>query len=210
MVKITKLATRARVKDRIGTSETSEDDRFDELLEVSTQVAVDLIGAEVRREADVTLYPDGSPDQGKTLVLDRFPIESITSIKQAHIETAASGFASITALTADEDYIVVAPGSGEDSNRGMVRRISGVWTLKPMHLQVVGTFGFADPADVPVGGIEPPERLQEAITDDTIARWHHRNSGGYGSSELPGSTDDLKPHPALVAACKSLRRSLLG
>lgn len=207
---ITKLATRDRMKDRIGTSEVTEDDRFDELLEVSTQIAVDLVGAEIRREAEVTLYPWGSPDRVSYLLIPRFPIESITSVKQAYLEPAEDDWSSITALVEHREYVVVDPGAGQAGNRGKLRRMYDTWLQLPHHIQVVGTFGFADPAEVPEGAIAPPVDLQESIVADAIMRWQHRNSAGYGSSELPGSVSELNPHPALKQACSRLRRWTLG
>lgn len=210
MAIITKLATLDRFKRRLGTTETSEDQQLNELLDVATAVAVDLAGVEFRRDDAVTVYPWDVPDRGSFLYLPNYPIESIDSVKQVYRVPEGNDWTVVDPLVEYTDYLVVDPGAGKASNSGILRRINSMWFRKPGMIQVVGTFGYADPANVPEGAIAPPEELQEGIINEAIQRWTYRNTGGTGDVELPGGggyrSNGLKPHRNLVAAVKKLKR----
>lgn len=205
MAIITKLATRDDLKQRLGTSETAQDALFDELLEDATQAAVDLVGVEIRREVDVAIYPWDPDTHSAFLYLPRFPVESITSVKQAYAVPSGNDWSGITALTEHSDYFIVDPGAGQATNRGTLRRINSQWQRGQHLIQVVGTFGFADPGSIPVGGIAPPKNLQEGIIAEALKRWSYRRPGGLGQKENGADREDA-PHDKLVRAAEALRR----
>ena len=209
MPTITRLVTIDRVKSRLGTTESGEDAALYELIEAATELACRLVGSEIRREADVTLYPACFPRDTRRLPLSRFPIESISSVKQAYSVPDSNDWSEVTALTEFTDWMVDESASGSSGRNRWLVRLNDDWLAHPRFIQVVGTFGFADPASVPSGAHEPPEDLQEALAAEVIQRWTYRNTGGVGEVSLPSGgsyrSRGLKPHTALVDACRRLR-----
>lgn len=142
---ITRLAKLADLKKLVapgGTTETTHDELLTVLIERASARAEELVGHSLLRQT-VTEYPADPACHSRFFRVRRWPIESITSIKQAMEAMTASEFSLETALVENDDYVV-------DSERGKIERINSVWYLNRNWLQVIYTGGFGDPANLEV------------------------------------------------------------
>lgn len=152
---ITRLAKLADLKTLIGDSEGAMDALLTQLLEQSSRrcEGVELAGRPLMRQASIVeypWYPDAHRMFNQTFRVDRFPIESITSIKQRYGTSTDAQFTAETALVEFTDWTITGRPAGDPKNRGLIERVNGSWTLRPRYLQVIYTGGFMDPANLEV------------------------------------------------------------
>lgn len=206
---MSKLATREDFKQLMGWSGDELDTLIDALLERASAVAERIAGHKLMREADVTEYPWDPVTHPRCVRLARFPIESVSSVKQLYDFGTDSDFDGQGALTENDDYVV-------DATTGKLCRIHGWWTAKRRHLQVIYTAGYYDPggaAPTP-DAIEPPKALQDGVLQHAIRMYQQRNTAGLANVNLGQggsmSTPDVEPHPSLLDACTRLRMWEMG
>lgn len=140
--RLAKLADLKKLVSPGGTTETTHDELLTALLERASERAEDLVGHGLLRR-EVTEYPFDPIGQSRFLRLERWPIESITSIKQAMEAMTAAEFSSETALVENGDFVV-------DGERGKIERLNSAWYLHRNWLQVIYIGGFGDPANLEV------------------------------------------------------------
>ncbi len=145
-----RLAKLADYKSMIGASETAHDDRFVAFIERASRKFEDECGHPVARLNGVVEYPYETPNRSPLVRVRRWPIESVTSIKQLHSEGLEADFTAGDALTENTDFIVSDPPAGNEANRGVIERVNDVWTLRSRFLQIQYAGGFIDPAAIDV------------------------------------------------------------
>lgn len=110
--------------------------------------------------SDTTEYADGG--QG-VVGLKRFPIVSITAIKEA----SDRDFASADALTEDDDFV-------QDPDSGLVFRV-GTWLAGVRTVQIVYRGGYAAAgATLGTGETEMPDAIQRAALMQARYEWQNR------------------------------------
>lgn len=149
-----RICTLTDVKDRLGIDKTD----YDELINRIIVGMEAIFNGQTNRElivtaADVTDYFAG---MGTMLQLKRYPIVSITSIKEA----LDFSFASAAVLVADTDYRQLAGGE-----RGMLYRIYMNWSQVPDSVQIIYRGGYCSAGQTPDTGEHglPPDLREAAI-----------------------------------------------
>jgi hypothetical protein len=203
-----KLAKLAELQELANMNEEGSEASLTALLVAVTATAARLMGrpGRIMRAADVVEYP--TLRSAQRLYVNRLPIESVSSVKDAVAYTSASGFAAVTALVADTDYVV-------EPERGCIVRVDGGWAQSYHAIQVIYTAGWIDPdtESVPDGAHLPPEDLQRAIVLEAVRRRNvDRRAGlrqldaGSGGQWLARDQD---VDPSLIAACDPWIRRLI-
>ncbi len=201
------LAKLDDIKTAMDFGGSTHDAQLTVLLSRATALAEQLARRPLERAADVVEYPEDSDGRVRRIYMRRYPIEAVATIKQLHATGTDSEFSDATALTENEDFVLVAEG-----RLGVIERINGYWAAWPRHLQVTYTAGYVDPstASPPAGSIQPPADLQHGIQQQVIRWFNTRDKAGLREIQLGegGSVNftETKPHPELVAAVKALRR----
>jgi hypothetical protein len=200
------LAKLADVKTRLGWSGTAEDALMTQLLEIASSVAAGLVGmSSLLRETGIVEFPSHPRGVYMRLTMSRWPIESVTSIKQLDAAGTDADFTAADALTEHEDYVV-------DAARGRVDAIVLPWLIGPRLIRVEYTAGYVDPSTVspPATAIQPPADLQHGVIETAIRMWQQRDAAGVTNLNAGQAGDvslaDRTAHPALIAACNRIRR----
>jgi len=171
-----RLCTLANVKDRLGINDTDHDTNLvtiiDNLLSVFENHCLRKL---ILNAADVTEYYTGC---GRYIQLDRYPIVSVTSIKQA----LDYDFDNATALTANTDYRQVREGKN-----GILYRMHQDWYNTEDCIQVIYTGGYCSAGQTPGSGEHAlPEDLVEAAILQSSFIFKRRNDIGLASVSFEG------------------------
>ncbi len=150
-----RICTLADVKDRLGETQTDYDTAINRII-----TGLESIFNEYTRRtlivnaADVTEYQTAI---GRYLQLARYPVVSITSIKQA----LDYDFDSADAMTADTDYRLVAGGK-----KGIIYRIYSSWFETADSVQAIYRGGYCSAGQTPGDGeFALPADLREAAIE---------------------------------------------
>lgn len=182
------LCTTDDVKNRRGITGT-ESDTVIETIIAAVQAAFEGYCGRylIQTAADVTENYTG---QGLYLRLKRYPIISITSIKDA----SDYDFDNAEAWVADEDYRIVANGT-----KGILYTLLGYWDEVPDSIQVIYRGGYCPAGSSPgVGETAVPDDLREAAILQAVYNFQRKDdlglqtvSGTGGSIAKPGDADLL-------------------
>ncbi|MEM9414998.1 MAG: hypothetical protein AAGA29_05900 [Planctomycetota bacterium] len=200
----TKLAQRDDIKQRLDLNGSAEDALLDTMIEQASDLASQLAGRPLGREESRIEYPVASGHSDR-LRLDRYPIESVASVKSIYGPGNSDDFAAADELSDGDDYII------DSAELGVLQRFYDTWRSTPRSNLVIYTAGFGDPANLPAGAIAPPGDLQHGIAQQVIRWWNTKGQAGLreiDAGEAGGriSLAETKPHPELIEACRALRR----
>jgi len=199
------LCLRQDIKDRLGiaSTDTDHDDVIDQILAGFSARADQVTGRHLSRtSAAVTEYHTGRCDY---LQLKRYPVESITSVKEAW----DYDFTNATALTADTDYRLLGGG-----DKGLLVRLYGDWCGQPDGVQVVYTGGYAEPdAELGSGQTALPADLREAAIQQCSFIFKRRDDIGLEGVSFDGGSfskfSALKLLPEVAAVLETYKRIVL-
>ncbi len=154
---VARICTLADVKDRLGETETDHDVTINRII-----TGLEAIFNEYTRRtlivnaADVTEY---YTTEGRYLQLNRYPVVSITSIKQA----IDYDFDNTDVMTADTDYRLIGAGKN-----GIIYRMNLSWFATADSIQVVYRGGYTAAGQEPGDGeFAMPADLREAAIEQT-------------------------------------------
>ena len=173
-----RICTLTDVKGRLGVSDTDYDTMIsgiisglDSVFESYTQRSL-LLNA-----VDVTEYYTGLSSM---LQLRRYPVVSITSIKEA----LTYDFAGETALTEDEDYHLMSGGK-----KGILYRIFMNWSRTRDSVQVIYKGGYCSAGQAP-GAAEfaMPADLREAAIEQATFIFKRKDDIGLASVSFEGGS----------------------
>jgi hypothetical protein len=197
-----RICTLADVKDRIGLTVTDYDGVINRILSgieyifnESTQRTLIL------NSVDVTEYYTGG---GPYLQLTRYPVKSITSIKEA----VDYDFDNAVALVADTDYRLVAAGK-----KGLIYRPYTSWLELPDVTQVIYKGGFVAAGQTAGSGeTAMPADLREAAIEQAAYFYKHKDDIGLSSASFKGESfnkfADINLLPMVEAILKNYKRVL--
>jgi len=202
------LAKLDDLKAALGFSGAAEDALLTQLLVDATSAAARLVGLPtLMRAVNIIEYPRPDLYGSPVVQLDRYPIESITSLKLAGYTTNSDGFALLNSLVADEDYSFGRDFGGVQLFRGEV------FVPYPRANLVVYTAGYIDPADAapPATALQSPADLQRAVIIEATRLYNTRRDAGVnkldaGKKTVGHAPDRAAVSPVLEAACSALRR----
>lgn len=124
----------------------------------------------------------------RTLRLRRYPVASVTSIKEDY----DGNFAAVQAYDATDYYV--------DAERGTITRRGSAWIMGDGNLQVVYAGGlFSDPAEV-------PSDLRWAAVQQVVHWWKFRDKLGIISISVPGSSVTQYSQAPLLPAVEEVLR----
>ena len=152
---VARICTLADVKDRLGLSNTDNDSTINRIITGIEAIFNSFtIRQLIQNSADVTEYYTGC---GSRVVLTRYPIISLTSIKQA----VDYDFDSANALTENTDYRLVRSGKN-----GIIYRMYSNWYGIEDSIQVIYRGGYCAAGQVPGAGEHAlPADLREAAIE---------------------------------------------
>lgn len=134
---IGRICTLADVKDRLGLSETEYDVLINRIISgLETIFNNETMRQLLLNAVDETIYWTGSG--GKRIILPRYPICSITSIK----ESIDYDFDNTDALEEDTDYRVLY-------DKGIIYRINGKWLTQEDGIEIKYRGGFVSAGQLP-------------------------------------------------------------
>lgn len=205
-----KLAKLEELKGRLKIDGDKFDADLTEFLVKATSLAegAELAGRPLVRRTGIVEYPHDVPTESRYLRLERYPIESVASVKQLYHPASEADFADEDALEVDVDYAI-------DAERGRLERFNAVWFRVRRFIRVEYSGGYIDPdlsgVDLPEGAVQPPASLQQGILQQCVLWWNTRDKAGVTVTKgEAGKADSVKleagTHPDLIAACRSLRR----
>jgi len=174
------LCTLADIKDRLGIG--VDNTEYDSMLNRIILGLEDVFNGETGRKllmtnADVTEYHTGS---GRYLQLERYPVISITSVRESALYT----FGDESALTADTDYRLV-----RDGKNGIIHRIGFKWSEFDDAIQVIYRGGYCGADEMPGEGEHAlPADLREAAILQASFIYKRRNDIGLSSVSAEGGS----------------------
>ena len=181
-----RICTLADVKERLAITDKTD---YDSMLNRIILGLETIFDAFCRRTlivpaADVTEYLTGS---GARLLLARYPIVSITSVKEA----TDYDFTNATALTADTDYRQVASGKN-----GILFRMYNRWSQTEDSVQVIYRGGYAAAGQTPgTGETALPADIREAAIEQTCFVFKRRDD--LGLSAISGEGGGIQKFSAM-------------
>lgn len=193
------------VKDRLEmTAETKHDDRLRRIIAGVEQLFENWCRRKlIMNTSDITEYYTGL---GSRLQLKRYPVISITSVKEAW----DYDFDNADELVADVDYRLVGGG-----DKGIIYKMYGTFKALPDSVQVIYRGGYA-PAGASLGEneIAMPADLREAAIIQAALVFNRRDDMGVGGLSFDGggfqkidSTEICRPAKEILEHYK--RRSLI-
>jgi len=199
----TGICTLADVKRRLGISNTDDDILINQII-----AGIDAIfDSETLRTllitaADITEYFTGG---GPYLLLPRYPVVNITSIKEAF----DYDFDSADALAANTDYVSIAGGE-----KGTLFRIGFTWSATPASIKVVYRGGFCPAGETPAAGeFAMPADLREAAIMQSSFIYKRKNDLGLSSVSFQGGSvskfADIELLPLVKSTLNKYRRASL-
>ena len=200
----TKLAKRDDIKARLDLHGSAHDALLDSMIQQASALASTLAGRELGRVVDRIEYPVAAP-RSDVLRLDRYPIESIASVKSVFGPADSDAFSAADELIEEQDYSVITP------EFGVLVQFYDTWRSTPRSNLVIYTAGYGDPDGLPAGAIAPPGDLQHGVIQQVVRWWNTRGTAGMrqiDAGDVGGSVTfaETKTHPELTAACHALRR----
>lgn len=200
-----RICTVFDIKDRLGISaDTTE---YDKLLTRLVNGIESIFNSHCDRQflltdTDVTEYYTGC---GRQLLLKRYPIVAVTSIKQA----ADYDFASATALTEDTDYRQINAGKN-----GIIYLAYTNWLGTPDSIQVIYRGGYrAAGKTVGSGETAVPNDLREAAILQATFVFKRKDDIGLASTGFQGGSiskfSAIKLLPMVEQILKKYRRPQL-
>ncbi len=198
-----RICTLADVKDRLGLTDTDYDQMINRII-VGIEAVFD--GFTNRQlivpAADVTEYYTAC---GPQLQLNRWPIVSITSIKQA----VDYDFASADALTANAGYRLVNAGKN-----GIVYRMYTAWLIIPDCIQIIYRGGYTSAGQTPgTGETAMPNDLREAAIEQASFIFKRKDDIGLAGVSAEGGSiskfSAIKLLPMVEQVLKKYRRPQL-
>ena len=198
-----RICTLADVKERLGLADTEYDLAINRII-----VGLEAIfNTETRRQllvtaTDVTDYYAG---MGGILQIKRYPIVSVTSIKEA----LDFDFASATALIADTDYRQLTNGEN-----GMLYRLYKNWSQVPDSIQLLYRGGYCSAGQTPgEGEFALPADLREAAIEQASFIFKRRDDIGLSGVGFEGGSlskfSAMKLLPMVEDILKNYRRPSL-
>ena len=198
-----RICTVADLKDRLGISDTDHDQLFARIINGLESVFNKFTRRTliVNAADDTEYYTGGS----RYLQLLRYPIVSITSIKQS----AVYDFASADALVANEAYRQVRGGIN-----GILYYIYSNWLETEDSIQVIYRGGYCSAGQTPgTGEVALPDDLREAAIEQASFIFKRRDDIGLaGVSEQGGSISkfsSIKLLPIVEQILNSYKRQSL-
>jgi len=175
---IARICTLADVKDRLGLTSIEHDANLCRIITGIEAVFNDFCRRIfIAPAADVTEYHTG---EGGLLSLERYPIISVTSIK----ESADYSFALVDALTADTDYRIIASGRS-----GIIYRIYAKWLEVMDCIEIIYRGGYCSAGQVPgTGEYALPSDLREAAVEQSSFIFKRRDDLGLSSVGFQGGS----------------------
>jgi hypothetical protein len=173
-----RICTLADVKERLGLTNTGNDIAIARIISNLESV----FNSYTRRTliapgADVTEYYTG---QGNRLQLARYPVISVTSIKEA----LDYDFDSATALTVDSDYRLVRAGAN-----GIIYRPYGSWPSVEDSVQAIYRGGYCPAGQAPGDGeFALPSDLREASIEQASFLFKRRDDIGLTGVSFEGGS----------------------
>ncbi len=199
-----RIATLADVKTRLGTDDDTDYDIMINRILVGIE---SVFNAAVHRTlivnaADVTEYYTGTCNR---LGLNRYPVVSITSIKEA----IDYDFDSADSLTVNTDYRIV--NSGEN---GIIYRAYASWKEREDAIQVIYRGGYCPAGQVPGSGeFAMPADLREAAIEQASFIFKRRDDIGLASTGFDGGSINkfsaMKLLPMVETILKKYKRPSL-
>lgn len=173
-----RVCTLADVKDRLGIDDTDHDSVLSRIIAGLESMFDSFCGRNlVLPGAAVTEYY--SPC-GSYLRLRRYPVVSITSIK----ESTLYDFDSAEALTADTDYRILNGGKN-----GIVLRLLGDWFSLADNVQAVYRGGYAAAgASLGAGETALPDDIREAAIEQACFLFKRRDDLGLAGVSFEGGS----------------------
>lgn len=173
-----RICTLTDVKDRLGISGTEHDTAINRIISGLEAI----FNGHTRRKllvnaADVTEYFSAC---GNRLQFNRWPVVSITSIKQA----IDYDFDSADALTVDSDYRLLAGG-----RNGIIYRTFISWFEVPDSIQVIYRGGYCSAGQTPgEGEFALPADLREAAIEQASFFFKRRDDLGLAGVSFEGGS----------------------
>jgi len=188
-----RICTLTDVKDRLGLSGTDHDQAIERIISGLDSIfesyahRILLVNA-----AETTEYYTGL---GVRLQLKRYPVVSITSVKQAY----DYDFDSADALGADTDYRLITAN-------GILYRINAFWPEVEQGIQIIYRGGYCSAGQAPgEGEFAMPADLREAAIEQACFLFKRRDDIGLsGVSAEGGSISKFSPMDLLPMVKKIL------
>ena len=198
------VCTLSDVKDRLGI-ESSETD-YDDSINIIIAGLVEMFNNKTNRKLIITdeAVTEYLSSYSHYLFLRRYPVVTITSIKEAY----DFDFDSKTALVANTDFRLLKEGE-----KGLVARLYGTWPVGiPDSIQVVYRGGYTAAGQTPGDGETAlPDDIREAAIEQASFIHKRRHDIGLQSQSFDGGSinksapmkllpmveDILKPHRRL-------------
>ncbi|MGD0077036.1 MAG: hypothetical protein ABSB91_00260 [Sedimentisphaerales bacterium] len=174
------LCLLADVKTRLGVSNTDNDLIIESIIAGIDGAFDNYVNRTLlMTDADVTEYFGADPGWQR-LLLKRYPIISITSIKEA----ANYDFDSAEALVVNEDYRIVNSGLN-----GIIYRIDGRWLAGEDVIQVISRGGYCGAGETPSTGEHAiPNELREAAILQATFMFKRKDDIGLNSVSTMGGS----------------------
>lgn len=185
------LCTLADIKDRLGiaSDKTEDDTTINSIIQGVSEIFNNETGRILLQpDTDVTEYYTGS---GPHLQLRRYPVISITSIRESPLYT----FGDDSLLTPNEDYRVISNGK-----KGIIYRVGFEWSQFEDAIEVIYRGGFCPAGQTPgENEVAVPADLREAAIEQISFLFQRRldlglsGQGFMGGSISKFSAVDLLP-----------------
>jgi len=174
------ICTLADVRDRLGkaTADTEDDSTLNRIiLGIGSMFDSYTKRSLILNAADVTEYYTGC---GSQLQINRYPVVSITSIKEA----VDYDFDSATALTANSGYRLINSGKN-----GVVSRMYTNWFDTPDSIQVIYKGGYCSAGQTPGSGeYAMPADLREAAIEQATFLFKRKDDIGLAGVSFEGGS----------------------
>jgi len=193
-----RICTLADVKERLGITNTDNDQAISRIVRGLEAVFNNFTHRKlILNSAAETVYLTGGD---KRIIIPRYPIVSITSIK----ESATYDFANADALTADSAYRAV-------NERGVLYRIGTTWLNVEDGVQVIYKGGYVAAGQTPGSGeTAMPDDLREAAIEQASFVFKRRDDIGLAGVGFEGGSmskfSAIKLLPMVEAILKYYRR----
>jgi len=175
---LVRICTLADVKDRLGITDTEHDGTINRIIAGLESVFNSKTNRQlIINAADVTEYHTGESQHINTT---RYPIASITSIKEAY----DYDFDSADALVANSGYRIISGGKN-----GIIYRMYNKWLKNEDGIQVVYRGGYAPAGQAPgAGETALPDDLREAAIEQASFIFKRRDDIGLSSTSHDGGS----------------------
>ena len=175
---IARICTLTDVKDRLGLTDTEYDTMINRLIAGLETIFENYTRRKLLVSAvDVTEYFSGC---GSLLLLNRWPVVSITSVKLAY----DYDFDSADALVENTELRQVAAGKN-----GIIHRINMSWPENPDTIQVIYRGGYCSAGQTPgEGEFALPADLREAAIEQASFLFKRKDDIGLSSVSAEGGS----------------------